>query len=242
MKATFNKSAKEALVLMADDIKKLFTTISDFADGAVIAIGCRDEIARYPKNMDDLLNYENSSQREIHTLRLAGISNDSSKSARLTVKNTLVGDSFDLEATGPEEDVARLTDKIQEILAGLRPKYGFLAKTNLFYLGIAFAVFIAITVVLLASIIPKTPASASTSPESWQSNAIVTGISLLVALGPIILGLVLELLKSKVFPLVTFGIGQGKRRHTFREYIRTVIIVGIIVSMVAGLITYRMTN
>lgn len=242
MKATYNKSAKEALVLMSDDCKKLYITFSEFADGSVIAIGCRDEIARYPTNIDDLLHYENSSQREIQTLRYSGQSSDFSKSARLTVKNTLIGDSFELEATGPEEDVVRLTDKIQEILAGLRPKYAFLAKTNLFYLGMAFTVFISITAVLLGNIIPKTPASASTSPESWQHNAIVVGITLLLGFGPIFLGLALEMAKSKVFPLVTFGIGQGIKRHTFREFIRTVIIVGIIVSMVAGLITYRLTN
>jgi hypothetical protein len=45
-------------------------------------------------------------------------------------------------------------------------------------------------------------------------------------------------IKEKFFPLGVFAIGQGDKRHRDKEIIRTVIIIGFFISLIAGIISY----
>lgn len=60
-----------------------------------------------------------------------------------------------------------------------------------------------------------------------------------VAIGvllPQIIGGLLDLLKRFAFPKTVFAIGQGAKRHAKREILRTVTILGFIVSLASGLL------
>jgi hypothetical protein len=51
---------------------------------------------------------------------------------------------------------------------------------------------------------------------------------------PQLIGSAFNWIRDKAFPKTVFAIGQGAKRHSDKEVLRTVVIVGFVVSLVAG--------
>lgn len=241
MKASHCRSGKQPLLVEADDLESLCELISSFSEHIRITAKCRDNIEREPENLGELIAYENALAREIIELRIIGRSDDWERSVRLKLSNSLL-ESFSLDIEGPEDSVSQLADTLQEKLVGMRPWYASAAKTSMLAFGVSITVFLALASIIIANILPKTPADSSAAPETWQRNAFIWGIAFALLFGPPILGVVLDRVKARVFPVATFAIGQGLKRHNTGELVRSVVILGFVVSLVAGVVSYWITK
>lgn len=239
MKVSRTISKKEALVLTPNDVRALFTLLSEFSEMGTIDISCADKINRTPANVDELLVYENSPSKEIMELRFRGNHSDRTKSVRLKIANNQ-WESFNLDVEGPEDNVINLTEKIQEKLTGMIPWYRFAARTNFLVWGIAITLFLAVTVRILMDFMLDSPASGTIHSKTWQDalyNLLMIGIIMFLFAIPTFFGLILNKIQSKIFPMVTFAIGQGEKRYKNREIIQTVIVFGFIVSFITTIIS-----
>jgi hypothetical protein len=64
------------------------------------------------------------------------------------------------------------------------------------------------------------------------------GLIAVAAFLPQIIGGILNWIRDKNFPKTVFAIGQGAKRHANKEVVRTVVIVGFVVSLVAGVVLF----
>jgi hypothetical protein len=241
MKASFSKSGREALLVEAHDLEAIYAALSSLCADVSITLKCRDTIERKTDDIAELLGFENTQSREIRELWFHAHSSDWKSSAHLKLANSLI-ETYWLKIEGPEDQVSNVSDSLIEKIGGMKPWYAFLAKASLLGIGASITAFLVSTVFILSKIMPHSGTSEPSSPETWQQNALVLALTFSLLLGPPILGFILDRLKAKIFPMVTFAFGQGAKRHHTRELIRTVVVLGFFVSLVAGLVTFGITE
>ena len=73
------------------------------------------------------------------------------------------------------------------------------------------------------------------SDESSGPTARSVAIAYTVLGGAVVVGWGLNKIRERLFPSITFAMGQGKRRHENLEKIRWGVVVAFVISLLAGL-------
>ncbi|OGY40631.1 MAG: hypothetical protein A2Y82_05315 [Candidatus Buchananbacteria bacterium RBG_13_36_9] len=182
-----------------------------------IEIGYYDKSAFRTNSLDDLLNDENTSGKEIEFVSILGESNDG-KSIKLIfgAKNNYT----QLKIEGPDRQWVYVTkstleDRLKNFKKSI-PRTG----TLIFYLSIVILLLDIIIVPKIQNILPPI-----TYPTATASNNPGLGL-LIVMLADLILFTVLSILIGYIFPNVSFLIGRGIARFENRIKLRSNLFLG----------------
>ena len=232
MDVHYSDKLKHAFVIRDSELKKLTRLLQDRIGKVHISVDCVDGFSREFNTLKDLIAYENSKSKRIHRIRLRAQSDDFSKSATIAFcDSSWFKKEVSLDVNGREDVVSRLKEGILDVIAGMRPWYNVIARVN-FFIAVPIECltlyFIAVIAVEFKSVsLIDSPVSHSTS--SWNRIAIMP-LSVLGAYS-------LELLRGYLFPKIVFVIGQGESRFRLLEKVRWGVIIALLVSIVAGIIT-----
>jgi|GEM_PF-4059025 len=236
MKADGIKASKEILltqpyVLTAGELSKLYDSLEQLSLKPKLEIQCADGIEREFSGLGDLLNFENPPNKDIQRLRIRARSEDLKTYVSIKLDNSR-WHNIALSVEGREEDVIQMSEQVDERLAAMRPWYSFWARFDMSWLpGILFATFFA--GVALATYIRRGDQPAPKSPNySFGDWSLI----ILLGLTPTILGFLLNRVRRGTFPMGVFAIGQGEKRHTDKEVLRTVVFVGFIISFLSSIV------
>ena len=227
VKAKWSISKDGAFVCEAEDLERL-TRLLELEVGEISwEIACADGVTRSGDNVAMLLEFDNAPNRKIQRLRLHAGGYVAERSASVQLGGSL--DVLHVSIDGPAEVVDQLRPALESQLSGLRVWYGrvadfdFLGASMLFLFLLGGTLFLA--VVLLES-----------SNESAETSRRPQAIFITVIVGIPVIAWGLNKIRDRLFPRVTFAIGQGKRRHEHLEKVRWGVIVAFGVSLSAGLV------
>ena len=231
MNVQYSDEPKQTFVVDGPELKKLARLLQDRIGKVHISVECVDGISREFNTVRDLIAYENSKSKRIHRIHIRSRSNDYSKSATIVFRDSFrFGAGVSIDVIGREDVVSRLKEEILDVMAGMRPWYNVIARADLFIvlvIGYGILYFIAKIVVGFKW------APLSDSSVSQSSRRKAEAIVLLFFLG--VYGL--DQLRGFLFPKLVFTIGQGESRFRLLEKVRWCVIIALLVSIIAGIIT-----
>ena len=136
MNATRREFIEDVFVLDEEELRKLHQALLEFGPSPRITVKCSDKLERELKELEDLLEFENSPSKEIQSLSFVGKTENYDRSVRIDFENKK-GSSIYLNIEGPEDALLICSSSIQYRLASIRPWYAFLAKRD--YVNVIFA-------------------------------------------------------------------------------------------------------
>ena len=229
MQASWSVSKDGAFVCEADDLERLTKLLESHVGEVSWEIACADGIDRSGQDLTALLDFDNAPNRRIQRLRLRARGNNAQCSA--SVRLGCLFNVLDVSIDGPVEFVEQLRPALESQLYGLRAWYDPLARMD--FVQVVF-------LLLLAAVLVATLAVAfdliDSSNESPGPTARGQARLYMAIGGAAVVGWGLNKIRERLFPPVTFAIGQGKRRHENLEQIRWGVIVAFAVSLLAGLL------
>lgn len=236
-----SKSAffRQSFVMTEQDLTKLHRALTEFGDDTKIEIECADGLNRKLSTLEELLEFENPPNKAIQKLMLSSRGGNYERSAVLRFMNSDDSNMW-LTMEGPEEAVMTLTSLVEERLASMKPWYSAFAKADFVYIALALLVivYIAALAVLATGLIGGQAGVQASTPPDPRSMA----IGYLIVFSPFILGIALNYWRKSVFPIGVFEIGQGQKRHADKELLRTLVVVGFLVSLAAGIVVLLMSR
>jgi hypothetical protein len=234
MNVSREQNVTQPFVLEADELERLCENLQGVTPQLSFEISCKDQIKREFTSIDELLKFENSPKKEILKLRISGFSDDLKNRFWLKFDRAERSNIF-ISCKGEEDYVLKISDYIDEYLTGIRPWYALISRTDF-----GFIASIAWLALLLGILIATAITKPSTFRELYSQNAgavmvqIVLGA--LMSLIPLTAGFILNRIRSSVFPMGIFAIGQGAKRHKDKDIIRTGVIVAFIISFISSMI------
>jgi len=226
--ASKSRSLELAFVLNGEDVRRLESLLKEIGDSIEYQVKFSDGHALQYHSADEILKLSNSSARCIVSF-IAGVKGRAKQSAYVVLKERITQSSggnsqsptIEYTINGTQKDVIYFGDKLDEWTLSVRQWYsafyhGFLAV--LLFLAVVLA-----PIFLWGSLAPRIFSDAFLKFHSWLQGATV--VALWVG----------EYWLFKLFPRATFAIGAGVRRHEFFRFLRTSILAGFILSVLASL-------
>lgn len=224
----------QPFVLRPDDLRKLTEIMEKHIGPAMFNVRLADGITRHLATLVAVLELENpKGERQVISVEIEAESD--SPRARATVEfEDASYATVRIGYHGPASTVEKLNVEVQDRIAGMKPWYGWLTKIH-FVLAMPILLLVSavsgIAVLLLKEGIPSDnrPLELGRAALSY-----LLGVGLLFL--SILVGRLLDILRDRLFPLVSFAIGQGARRYKTAELIRWWVIVGPILTLVIGVL------
>lgn len=222
-----------AIIVDADSLQRLWSHIESFAAPASATMSCADGIERKFETIDELLKYENATRALTRTVEFYGRNRDPERTITITVGRTY-GAPATLSIRGEEQDVSAIKTRIMDTFAGMRAWYSPAATIDLYIVWMV--IFLTIMLVLQLMV----PSETQPRPGKSFSEAIRALGSVVAVLASVFLVVVgTSKLRIRYFPLISFVLGQGVRRHQVDEQVRWTVIIGFLVGL-AGSISYAL--
>ena len=219
MRILYSKKLPRAFVIDECQLEKLTKLLQHRVGEVSFGFACLDDLRYESEVIGDLIAYENSKSKKIHTIRLHVQSDKNSKSAEIIFNNQGISIDFAIN----KDEMFGLGDTLQNILEGTRPWYSWIVR----FRGFLHFIFGCITVVVGA---------VSTNRLKIFEN-IEHGEVLLMPLlrhmillffSAFVIGFVVSRLMHHCFPQAVFLIGQEKSRYKHLKWIHGLIISTII--------------
>ena len=233
MNVAYSKRLRHAFVVDDVKLKRLTRLLEDSFDSVEFSIDCADGRSYNFENFESvekLINYENPKSKKILRLRLfLRSANDLLRVSSITFDDDIgLAPGIYISLEMEENNLSNLTDKIEDVINGMRPWYDVLSRYPTGYSwGLSLIIALIIVVTFnehILSIIKKL------GGEIADSN--VGGF-----VGVIALPFVYPLYKLffNCFPPAVFAIGQGISRYNRLKWFH-----GIIATFIMGLIFFVM--
>jgi len=246
MKANYSKEFNRTFIVGEDRISKMYKLLVEKIGETRIKVDCTDDITRTFTTLAELLEFENSSAKEITTLTLESSPEVKFFSPdvriRFRSKGYFRGISIDIDAHD-DETISFLVSTLNDILDGTKPWYHPITTVNIFYSIFAIYLFIFLAFLIYAAFLlpePIVPTESQTSPD-LRKDAKLWLIAIGFLLTNLGVGYLFSRFIDKFFPFGTFLVGQGISRHDSLEKIRWGVIVAAIISLGIGLIILLIT-
>ena len=223
MKVKKEEYLSRPFVLTANDLERIceyFESSDKFSFKAI----CADKLVREFTSASELIQFENVPSKEIEALGINVFSKDYEKKAFIHLSRATFS-NFVIRLEGEEKDVSTLTEFLEERLDAMKPWYAFISKQK--YSGLILDVILTWIFVLPIGYFFFRRSSTIKDFMILVAAQLAIGTTLSVIWGRI---------KSYSFPTGVFALGQGAKRHEDKEKIRTTIIAGFFVSLVASII------
>jgi hypothetical protein len=226
-------------VVNEGSVSELNAAVRDFlrANATVeYAVKCSDGTTRRFDDVAGLKRYENSRRAAIIQLSISGRSDDAQRYVTVDLGKRYAWDtaaSISVSGNGPAVESA--VEKLQDILESMRPWYATLSRIDFVkILFLAWCLMVGLAFAYVAVY------------RRWGDVRWGESIFELRAVYPVLLtycvAYSLNLLRSRIFPVCVFALGQGKRRHERAEYLRGGVVlaflVGVAASAVVSIIAY----
>ena len=141
---------------------------------------------------------------------------------------------------GAEREGIYFRDELKEIIYGMQPWYGWIARRLASYLRTIFVlttwiVFLAYLYIVMGPIVIVAP-----KPEwspMFEATAVTVGVMLITWVPFWVINNVISALQVRMFPVVAFATGQGEKRQKHAEVGRVLtltVVSGGIVSLLVG--------
>jgi hypothetical protein len=225
MRVNRKKFIRQPFILNPAECEKIWNYLQTFTKSQSVVAICAEELTREFSSLAEFLEYENSPTRDVIEVGFNAWSEDF-KTQLLVSFSKRTHLSIFVKFKGDEDAALRLDEFILERLNAMKPWYEVLTKEDVKGIVVTLLLqWIIVTVILIP--LYKSLASLHIT-TAWL-------VSILAFIGIIIHALITALRKA-YFPIGVFLIGQGVKRHEDKDRIRTLIIVGFIVNLFAGLV------
>ena len=229
MRAFANIELTHAFVVTKSDIEKIWSLLSDAYDSVNATASCTDNLERTFNNPQDLLNYENSRAQSIRSLHFETSQISDEGIASIRFGNRYSG-SVEFRASGPEEKIIPLKNRIAEIVDGTRQWYSPLSRIDFTFWVWGMALFAMMIVQFMSD--GSAAKKAFSFTEAITAGLALSFIGVLLALASI----GLNKMRRRFFPVATFAIGQGLKRYEFDNTFRWVVIIGFAISIFSTIV------
>jgi hypothetical protein len=227
--ASYEDNLNLPFVMRADDVEKLSAFVSGATGKCEVILRCRDGVQRRTSQISEVLRYENPSDREIQSVTIEGRGGEPRSSIELTFSSGFFH-SVSVRIRTEESKLVRLKDSLGVILNGLRPWYASAARRDI-YGTILTIVFLLYVVVLISMLVDLPSGPLPKEQMEWLRSAVFLSLA---ATWPA--AWIQNKIRARVFPDACFAIGQGLRHYETQEKIRWIVVIGLAVSVAAGLI------
>ncbi|RFA27312.1 hypothetical protein CAI21_14840 [Alkalilimnicola ehrlichii] len=221
---------KHAFVLCPKYAGRLWDILEQACGPTTAEASCADGIQRTFTSRDQLTSYENPRARSVNSLTFSARDEEFERRASITL-GARYSSSIVVSIDGPEDVVVSAKNTLGEVFDGIKPWYSPISRIDFFYLVLA-VVFFAFTVLNLT----VSGGSGESQPVEVGRAILVTAAVIAVFAGLAALVWILNMLRTRFFPIAVFALGQGQGRYELDEKVRWVVIVGIAVSVVASLV------
>jgi hypothetical protein len=228
MAADASKSLDLSIAFVLDELslRRIVSILEGVSKPIEFEIACSDQFSVTYSTLDDVLNFPNSSQRRITALSLTTPWGKSPGiSVSLRNRDFL---SMQSRVRGTEQEVYLIAPRLEEALAPLRPWYSVISKWDL---SIVFPGLLAVSVILgyLGFRIAVTHHSHDSVGVGILTGFVSWGILFLPAVfsAPLV---------RMVFPMGSFLIGDGVRRHQATLFWRRIVGGGLFISVLGSII------
>jgi hypothetical protein len=219
------------LVFKPDDVRKLCRCLEKYCGTVSIVAECEDRLTRHFGNAESLLSFENAPANKICLLQFSASSDNQTQMANLEFDGQYGFNSLHrIFLDGSEEIITKLNSEIEQRLQGMKPWYSQMT-THVASLVIFFSCLV--MTILAISSFALTYRYYDPTNQTKPSQLLVIGGGVIF---PLTIILLLEKIRDRFFPLVTFALGQGEERYKTDENIRWMVIFGFVVSFMAGLV------
>ena len=239
MKIRKNKDLRLGFVVDSYALERLASILGSANNKMDFSVYLADGTSYEFNNIKDVLNLQNSKNRPIKKISVETPFQDGTR-ATVSFRGDNILDTIGYNLTGEEKDVLYLADKLDEWIGSIKPWYSRIATVDFvsFLSGSLLVVFAA--VILITGIVMLIRGDFFT-PMSESKEDSPTGfiyVFFFVFLSGIVL--LANIIRSKIFPVATFAIGDGIQRHhqlkRWRELLGAVFILSVLANVITSLI------
>ncbi len=226
-----------AFAAEADDLRLLSEAFEKHVGPVEIQAECADSLTRHFPSVSSLAEYENPPAAQICALRITARSRELSSRAHISLGNASSSNIY-IGIEAEEGACVALNTDIGNRLEAMRPWYSPLWRfdfVNVFY------IITWVPILLLLGAVGLGMIRLGQSQNS-ASNA-DTGRGVLIGIAPVVLGIVVNATRGRLFPIASFLVGQGKKRDRNIELARNLLAIGLVVSILGSLVaTWLLTR
>lgn len=217
------RSSIDFFVLHPRDLEQLAHKLSSLASKIRYEIRCSDGKDRAFDNLADLVAYDNLGSRSITALTVSA--DNPSTGTKFFVIFANVSKSVDFRIEGPENVADDLVAFMRELIQEMRPWYSRVLPTPF-------------TVAMLGGgglAATMNELRVGSTNRRFEDAFPFTSIWLTLVV-TFVAGSIFFAIWKRNFPMGSFAIGYGERRHHDREMIRLSLVMAFIVSVLAGVV------
>jgi hypothetical protein len=231
MKLSRSTLETHPFVLNWASLKNLHSSVSARFSQVYISAKCADKLDREFASLQELEEFGNPSRAAIQELTITGreLERDQRFSISLCNHRKL---NVRISLDADEENATVLNDLATDSVESLRPWYSWVARADWYWLVLGG--WLGTQFVLIALKLALAGDKVVTFSGGGPMNARELLEFTFIGFVPVAVGIALNLVRDKFFPIGTFSIGQGENRHSSAEVIRTVLIAGLAVSIVTS--------
>jgi hypothetical protein len=231
--ASKTRSLNIAFVVDAELLRSLVRILHERSEALEYTVKFSDGVSVRYRQIEEVIGQPNSSKRSIVSI-IVGTAGDEERSAFVNLKANDFP-SVEYTVTGMQRDVIYFADKLDEWVAAARQSYSWLVPTPDATPSFGSAV-------LMAGVIFIPMFLVLYMARWWPavfSKAVMHGFPAGAALVALYTA---EYWIAQMFPRGTFAVGGGQKKHQAIVVARWTILVGIAVSILAGIIANAITR
>lgn len=186
---------------------------------------------------NDVIALPNSKTNPIGNLEIEVWNESTRQHITVDLRSQLFGGSVGYSVEGSEQECIAWSQQIDEWVNEIKPWYSQIAVTNFVNFNIKL---VAVAIVVLAFIggifILATGINTDSSSNDESSpGSVIVNLAFPTAF---VLGILLNIIKHRLFPIATFATGYGKKRHEakqrWRDFIGVTVIISFLVNVFAA--------
>lgn len=219
-------------VLTWEDLERFLSSVGGVLPKYSIDAACTDRLNRSFETIDDLREFGNPERCAITELKIVGLDERGYEKLSVTL-NSDARHNVRIYVNADDQIGIRLNEIANDFVDSLRPWYSWVSRTD-WYLA-TFGLWVLFWVIRYGPILMNTEfITIKSSDEGIPIRAFGKGV--LLGSLPMFIGVALNIVRSRFFPMGFFAFGHGHNRHNRLEVIRTVVIVAFVISIISSVV------
>jgi hypothetical protein len=219
-----------AFVVDAEHLKRLAVILAETSDKLEYTVTFSDGTSVHYSDIEDIIGQSNSTERSIVSL-IAGTADERFKSAFVNLKKD-GSPSLEYTVHGSQRDVIYFANQLDDWVASVRQWYSPFISSEM---GSPASVALGIACLILP-LYAWDRISRHYSGFGRDGSYQWLAVPALVAMG------FAEYYILRLFPRGTFAVGHGMKQSQFNIYLRNTVLVGLALSVIAGVIANWITK
>jgi hypothetical protein len=232
MRTTRDEALTAPFVIAMEDLRTIDNLCNESFSSREFRAECSDSLVRHFTSLDDLSAYDNPRRARITKLTVSARSPDYRASLILSLGTSGNDNNIYFSLDAESQTAAHTNSLITDWLEGVRPWYSFLARSGVVRLLERLSALLFLIAGLMFAI---SRIQAPHQPVDLNAILNLTAQGIVFVAPCALAFVVIEIVRERVFPMGTFRIGQGDKRHKDLELWRTVVVLGFVVSLAAGI-------